>query len=133
MRRFPAIVLLIFISSSCTKTGVQTLQHDIYGTWVLKQYSGGLAGGTYTPTGISTFTFQQNNNYSSAYNDSITEKGTFNIAKAGTPNYYFSETLLKLLPSAGGEITYGIVISHDSLFLDQGCCDQFTYTYVKQK
>ena len=54
------------------------------------------------------------------------------ITKAANPNDYGSETLLNLF-SDNGELTYGMHLNGDSLYLGSACCDQFNYTYTRKK
>lgn len=134
MKKFVALVLIsICISFSCTKSVLSISKNDIAGTYILKQYSGGFAGGIYTPTDNITITFEKTGEYSSTLNSTVTAAGNYTITKAVQPNNYYSETLLNLLPSNSNKIIYGISLAHDTLFLSEGCCDQFSYTYVKQK
>ena len=128
------IVSTVFLSfiSACSKNVVSISKHDLTGTWVLKNISGGLAGIDSTPKDNITITFETNGKYTSALNYMTTATGNYTITKAGEPNYYYSETLLNLI-SDSNHIIYGINLRNDSLLLSESCCDQFRYTYVKQK
>lgn len=124
--------LIIMGSFSCTKNLVSVTNNNIAGTWLLKQYSGGLAGGIYTPTDNITITFEKSGEYSSSFNDTISDYGTYKITE-DTSGYYYEKTILNLTTNSGNQMIYGMQSGNDSLFLDEGCCDRFSYTYIKQK
>ena len=127
------IVLLFFtVFCSCSKTVVSLSKDDLAGVWILKQVSGGIAGSIKTPTDQITLNFETSGKYTSTLNYAITAEGRYTIAKAGEPNYYYSETLINLI-SDSSQVTYGITLQNDSLSLSEGCCDQFNYLYVRQK
>ena len=131
------IVLLVVatgISSSCSKSLVNNYRGSIEGTWVLKQISGGFAGGTTAPDKTTTLTFEPSEEYSTTYNNQAADKGMYTVTKAMQPNYYYSDTLIKLFSNNNNDtLTYGMRFTKDSLFLDEGCCDRFSYTYVRRK
>ncbi len=135
MKAFTVLLIAsVCISSSCSKSVVNNYSDKVDGTWVLKLISGGFAGRTTTPEKPTTITFASSGNYLTNYNNQIADKGAYIVTKAGQPNYYYSDTLLKLFSDNNKDtLTYGIHVIKDSLFLDEGCCDRFSYTYVRQK
>ena len=135
MRMKAAFLLFIVVSGlilACTKTEIVISKNDLAGTWKLARITGGFAGIDSTPADRITLTFDAQGNFSSKLNVTITSSGTYNILKAADPADYGSETLLNL-HSDNNALTYGMHLSNDSLFLGSGCCDQFGYTYIKQK
>ncbi len=132
MKKVSALIFISVITFSCTKNTVLIKSKDLQGTWLLKQYSGGFAGGIYKAKDDVTISFTSSKNYTSITNSSVTAKGNYAISKAGKPNYYFSDTLINLFPLEGNKLTYGIVLRNDSLFLDEGCCDRYTYLYTRK-
>ena len=117
---------------SCKKTAVVIKTSDLNGTWKLARVTGSIAGIDTAPTDRITITFETNSNYSSTLNTIITSAGKYTITKATEPNYYGSETLLNLCSDVS-DITYGMHLSTDSLFLSESCCDMFNYIYVRLK
>ena len=135
VRMKTAFLLFVIVSGlilACTKTGIVISKNDLGGTWKLARITGGFAGIDSTPADRITLTFDAQGNFNSKLNVTITSSGTYNITKAADPADYGSETLLNL-HSDNDEFTYGMYLSNDSLFLGSGCCDQFGYTYIKQK
>ncbi len=127
-------IAVICISFSCTKSVLSKYSDDLKGTWILKRMSGGFAGQTTTPNKLTTLTFQSSEKYSTSYNNQPADKGTYTTTKAGQPNYYSTDILLKLFSHNNNDtLTYGVQISKDRLFLDEGCCDRFSYLYIRQK
>ncbi len=124
--------LIIIGSFSCSKNLLSVTKNNIEGTWLLKQYSGGLVGGIYTPTDNSTITFEKSGRYSSSFNYTMSDEGNYNIAADTTGNYY-EKTILNLFANSGNHLIYGIQSGNDSLCLSEGCCDRFSYTYIMQK
>ena len=128
------LVAVICISSSCSKSVLNKYSDNLEGTWILKRKSGGFAGQTTTPDKLTALTFQSSGKYLTSYDNQPADNGTYNAAKAGQPNYYSSDILLKLFSHTKNDtLTYGVQISKDSLFLDEGCCDRFSYLYIRQK
>ena len=127
-----ASVMFVLFLSACSKNVLSVTRNDISGTWILKNISGGFAGIDSTPVDKITIAFQTNGKYTSGFNDSTTNEGNYSIAKAPEPNYYYNENVITLV-SDNGDVTYGIDLRNDSLFLSQPCCDQFGYTYIRQK
>ena len=129
------VFLVMFVACGlvcCKKTAVTIGKNDMAGTWILKKVTGGIAGIDEVPTDRITLTFDAHGNYSSARNVTITATGTYIITEAANPNDYGSETLLNLVSDNGG-LTYGMSLNNDSLYLSQGCCDQFNYTYTRKQ
>lgn len=129
-----AFFLVLFVACdflSCKKTTITIGKNDLAGTWVLKRVTGGIAGIDETPSDRITLTFDTHENYSSSLNVTITASGTYTITKASDPNDFGSETLLNL-SSDNSELTYGMRLNNDSLYLGSGCCDQFNYTYARK-
>jgi hypothetical protein len=124
--------ILLSFALACTKNSLSISTHDITGTWVLKNISGGFAGVNTTPTDHITISFETNSEYTSTVNYTTTATGKYTLTKAPEPNYYYSDTLLNLL-SDSNQTTYGINLGNDSLVLAQPCCDQFQYLYIKLK
>ncbi len=131
------IVLLfasVCISSSCSKSVLNKYDDKIEGTWILNQISGGIAGQTTAPDKTTTLTFESSEKYTTTYNNQPADKGHYTIIKLGQDNYYGSNVLLKLFSTINNDsLVYGLHIAHDSLLLDEGCCDRFAYTYIRQK
>ena len=130
-----AFFLVLFVACSllsCKKNAVTVGKNDLAGTWILKRVTGVIAGVDEAPTDRITLAFDTHGNYSSALNVTITASGTYTITKAANPNDYGSETLLNLF-SDNGELTYGMHLNGDSLYLGSACCDQFNYTYTRKK
>jgi hypothetical protein len=134
MKKFPILLFsLIFISFSCKKTGTILIsKDDVAGSWLLKKYSGGISYRVVIPTDSIAIIFEKSGKYTSSTNHVITAKGGFEIAKAAD-GYHYSDTEINLHADSGNQITYGIILKSDSLFLSEGCCDGFSYTYVKQE
>jgi hypothetical protein len=137
IRRMNKFVVLFFsfsaVAVSCTKNTLAVKADDLAGTWLLKQYSGGFAGRTYSPNDSATISFTPLRKYTSTVNDTIVATGDYVLFKANEQNIYFSTTLINLSSAEGSKITYGIVVKNDSLFLDEGCCDRLTYIYTRKK
>lgn len=135
MKLFTVLSLIaICILFSCSKTAVNINNQGFTGSWILKQISGGIAGQTTTPDKLTTLTLQADKRYSTSYNNQPGDKGIYTITKAGQPNYYSSDTILKFFPDNNNDtLMYGVSIAKDSLVLDEGCCDRFSYTYIRQK
>ena len=96
------ILILVFLCCvvlvSCTKNTVSIKSNDLAGTWLLKQYSGGFAGGTYTPKDKIVISFTSSRKYTSSINDTIISQGNYTITKPGDPNYYYRNEIINLSP-----------------------------------
>ncbi len=131
------LVLIFFaivanVISSCSKNISGLSSAQINGTWKLTRITGGIAGIDSIPTDDITIAFDLAGKYSTTFNYAITASGTYTLSKAGEPNYYYSDDLVNLT-SNNQTTTYGIVINSDSFVISQGCCDQFAYSYIRQK
>jgi hypothetical protein len=135
MKKFSVLLFpLIFISISCKKAGTNLIsKNDLAGSWLLKEYSGGFAYRVIIPTDSILITFKKSGKYSLSTNHVIITKGDFRITKATDSGLYYSETVINLLGDDGSQIIYGVILKSDSLFLSEGCCDGFSYTYIKQE
>lgn len=134
MKKLVVIVTCVIVSvvSSCSKNVSNANPAQLNGTWKLRHITGGFAGIDSTVTDNITITFDLAGKYSTAANNATTSSGVYTLSKAGEPNYYYSDDLVNLT-SNNQTTTYGIVVRNDSLFLSEGCCDQFSYTYIRQK
>jgi len=119
--------LLIF---SCTKKAELINQDNLNGTWLLKKYDGGQSYQVMVPADTITITFSRSGKFSSSANFSIPLKGNYTTGRDVDGNHY-SSTVISLFADNWQEITYGIVLETDTLFLFDGCCDMYKYTYVR--
>lgn len=133
MKKLVLVTLLFVIFvSACSKNVLSVNKNEITGTWLLKNISGGFAGINTKPTDRITITIEPNGSYSRTFNNDTTETGNYTMTKAPEPNYYYTDTVINLT-STNGNFTYGIDLRNGELFLSEGCCDQFDYTYTKLK
>ena len=79
---FILIISCFIISCSKTNTQLSVTKEDLSGKWLLKQYAGGIGYYVYTPTDSSILTFDATGNYTSTENDTVTDKGNFEITSA---------------------------------------------------
>lgn len=134
MRTVAIIFSIVFICVfSCTKSGVNIRKNDLAGSWKLVRITGGLAGIDSVPKENVAINFETSGKHNTTLENAVTGEGTYTLTNAGDRNYYFSSTLINLFADNGNQFTYGIILQNDSLFLDEGCCDQFSSTYTKQK
>lgn len=73
MKKFSILLLsLIATLISCKKTDTGLLNKDkVVGSWLLKQYAGGLAYRVIIPTDSIAITFQKSGKYTLSTNDTI--------------------------------------------------------------
>jgi hypothetical protein len=130
------VSILFFISCiatfSCTKTSDVINKKGLAGTWLLTQYDGGYSYQIIVPTDKITVTFDSESKFNSSANFTIPASGNYTITKDSDRNHY-SDTVIKLIGDDQNRITYGIKLTKDSLFLFDGCCDGFRYSYVRIK
>ena len=119
---------------SCAKTSGLIDKNQVTGKWLLKEYAGGIGYHVYTPTDSTILNFDGAGKYTSTINDTVKDKGSFDITTVSPDDdYYGSKTIINLFSDNNYKTIYGIQISNDSLFLREGYADGYVYTYTKQQ
>lgn len=126
------ILTVTAIALGCKKDK-DTLNPSLTGSWGLLGYSGGIAGGKYTPIVPENITFTDDKSYTRTKDGKVISQGTYDI-RLITPNYspnvkdtviYYSNDLLPTTFHLKGR---------DTLFLsDYQISDGFTFGYVRRK
>ncbi len=126
------IAVLIFISYSCKKTGAPMIDNDeILGSWLLKSYAGGISYKVIIPIDTTVYRFEKPGKYKLDINSVTTAEGKYAITTA-PDDYYYSPIVINLYEGNNIKNMYGITLRNDSLIFSDGCCDGYTYTYIKK-
>ena len=132
MKKISFLFLISCIATfSCTKTSDLINKNQLAGTWLLKQYDGGEGYQIIIPTDTITVTFDNESKFTSSANFTLPASGNYTIIK--DPGYHYSDTVINLIRENQTQITYGMRLTKDSLTLLEGCCDRYTYIYVRLK
>jgi hypothetical protein len=130
------VSILFFISCivlfSCTKTSDLINKNQLAGTWLLKQYDGGEGYQIFIPTDTITVTFDNEGKFTSSANFTLPAGGNYTITK-DIEGYHYSDTVINFIRENQTQITYGMILTKDSLTLLEGCCDRYRYIYIRQR
>ena len=125
------IVLCNFLVD-CKKENPKTYSASLVGEWSWIKSCGGIAGICYTPESTksnSKIVFTPDSTYRFYRNDTLKISSCFSVNRNLSIDNVQSATITYCFSS----VQQTIKISHDTLFLDDGCCDGFSNSYKRVK
>jgi len=116
--------------AACTKHSTpQHSNNSIIGQWILIKSVGGFAGSTIYPPKDSVYTLSLNEDSTFTYriNSHVTGSGAFaDVLNPGGPS-----NPLPSLVFTPPNLYYTYMLSHDTLTLNDPCCDLYSRTYIR--
>ena len=127
-----SLIIILPLLASCTKEKSPIYSSSLFGEWSWISSCGGIAGICYTPTSTTQrieLVFTSDYILNTYVNDTLyssTRFQTYILPPAdlpGTPNV--------IRYNSSYQVTFSIV--HDTLFLNDFCCDGFNSIYKRKK
>jgi hypothetical protein len=119
-RNFIFLILSILTTISCEKVENPHFSSSIIGEWSWISSCGGIAGICYNPKSTNEkikIVFTEDSVYNSYLNDTLKTSARFHIYKNGI-NFENS-------------ISQTFLVSHDTLYLNDFCCDGYNSNYKR--
>ena len=139
LMRGPAIVVATVAMAGglvgCGSTGIDPELDDIVGRWVWMRSEGGIVPGVRTPesTGQTGAVHFGVDGVAAFYTDGEVLWGApyqVGIGREGTQ--FEGRTVVRYVQDAG-DAEQGLELTGNTLLLDEGCCDRYVHTYVRDE
>ncbi|HUW93295.1 MAG TPA: YCF48-related protein [Bacteroidales bacterium] len=129
------VLILIFVTlvfSGCEKEPFYSEYAGIYGTWTIRNISGGFSGAGFEPD-FDILVITSRMQFSIYRNDTLLADGKIEIIEQTSDNL---RVLFKSKDDFGHMFTgleKEIRLGNDTLILNDGCCDMYSYFFVRSE
>jgi hypothetical protein len=129
MRSIIFILTLFVVCTTCKKDNALVYSSSLFGEWSWISSCGGIAGNCYTPKSTNekiNLVFSADSLISSFINDTLRLSERFSVSKMVSQETGDTTNVIKY--ASRSQMFH---ILHDTLFLDDFCCDQYYSTYKR--
>lgn len=139
LMRGPAIVVATVVMAAgmvgCGSVGIEPDVEDIVGGWVWVQSEGGVVPEVRTPegTGQTGAVHFGADGVVAFYTDGeVLWSAPYQVGIGGEGTQFEGRTVVRYVRDAG-DAEQGLELTGPTLLLDEGCCDRFVHTYVRDE
>jgi len=123
MKKIIVILVIIIIHFGCIKDNFYSYSSSLFGDWSWFSTCGGIAGICYTPKSTNqkiNLVFTSDSIFKKFVNDTLNTSGKFWVYKLVSTDTKDTTNVINY-----GSASQMFLIIHDTLYLDDFCCDRY--------